>query len=420
MITIKYIIQSKRKNAPIYVYLSSGRGRLFKRRTRESINPDYWNTKKGAIKNLTSLKEADLNTLNEITDKLNRLRAYLFREFSNSPSGEITGDWLTERIEDFYNGKKSERLDYLSEYLNYYETEYLPSQKTMHKVRKQRFRNVIKRLKDFFSADLYKLRVRDLTALKLGQFSGYLETKGLSRNTAIDRIILVKFMLKHAPKLNIEVSRDLYEYQEKFSKTPTPYLTTEELERIKKLDLQDENLIIARDWLFVGCYTGQRISDFIRMSKEMITTIKGREYIVLTQEKTGANVMIPLHKEVEEVLSRYDGNFPPRRGQSTNHDTTILNDGIKELCRLAAINRLERGRIYDKEQKRYIHGTYPLYQIASSHICRRSFASNHYGKVPTPVIMSVTGHKQEKVFLNYIGVDDSTLSEQIFNYWDKI
>jgi len=30
MITIKYIIQSKRKNAPIYVYLSSGRGRLFK------------------------------------------------------------------------------------------------------------------------------------------------------------------------------------------------------------------------------------------------------------------------------------------------------------------------------------------------------------------------------------------------------
>ena len=168
MITIKYIIQSKRKNAPIYVYLSSGRGRLFKRRTRENINPDYWNTKKGAIKNLTSLKEADLNTLNEITDKLNRLRAYLFREFSNSPSGEITGDWLTERIEDFYNGKRSERLDYLAEYLNYYETEYLPSQKTMHKVRKQRFRNVIGGLRDFFSADLYKLRVRDLTALKLG------------------------------------------------------------------------------------------------------------------------------------------------------------------------------------------------------------------------------------------------------------
>ena len=185
------------------------------------------------------------------------------------------------------------------------------------------------------------------------------------------------------------------------------------------MDLEDERLRIGRDWLLIGCYTGQRISDFIRMEKSMINTIKGREYIILTQEKTSTNVVIPLHQEVKEILSRYKGNFPPRRGGSLNNDTAILNKQIRTLCKLAGIDRKERGRIYDPKQGRYIYGEYPLCQIASSHICRRSFASNHYGKVPTPIIMSITGHKQESTFLNYIGVDDSTLSEQIFNYWDK-
>ena len=366
MITIKYLIQSKSKTAPIYIYISAGRGKLYKRKTREMISPCHWNNKKGSVKTLTALPTETITALNETTERLNRLKAFLFREYNGSKD-EVCSEWLTEKIEEFYTGKKAQGFEYLSRYLGYFEREYLPSQKAMHKVRKQRFINLI----------------------------------GKSRSKGV------------------ELAGDLFDYHEKQDKTPTPYLTEEELKKIKSLDLEDERLRIGRDWLIIGCYTGQRISDFIRMDKSMINTIKGREYIILTQEKTSTNVVIPLHQEVKEILSRYNGNFPPRRGGSLNNDTAILNEQIKTLCKLAGIDRKERGRIYDPKQGRYIHGEYPLYQIASSHICRRSFASNHYGKVPTPIIMSITGHKQESTFLNYIGVDDSTLSEQIFNYWDK-
>ena len=34
---------------------------------------------------------------------------------------------------------------------------------------------------------------------------------------------------------------------------------------------------------------------------------------------------------------------------------------------------------------------------------RRSFASNYYGKIETPLLMHITGHSKESTFLTYIG-----------------
>ncbi len=41
---------------------------------------------------------------------------------------------------------------------------------------------------------------------------------------------------------------------------------------------------------------------------------------------------------------------------------------------------------FDEVKKRYINGEYPKHELVASHICRRSFASNHYATelYPTP------------------------------------
>ncbi|WP_241280109.1 hypothetical protein [Chryseobacterium cucumeris] len=44
----------------------------------------------------------------------------------------------------------------------------------------------------------------------------------------------------------------------------------------------------------------------------------------------------------------------------------------------------------------------------------------YYSKIPTAIIMSVTGHKTETEFLGYIGIDNNTLSEQMYSYWEKL
>ena len=40
-------------------------------------------------------------------------------------------------------------------------------------------------------------------------------------------------------------------------------------------------------------------------------------------------------------------------------------------------------------------GIYKKHELVSSHICRRSFATNLYGKIDTLTIMKITGHKTE-------------------------
>ena len=43
------------------------------------------------------------------------------------------------------------------------------------------------------------------------------------------------------------------------------------------------------------------------------------------------------------------------------------------------------------------------YVFVISHIMRRSFASNYYCKIETPLLMNITGHSKESTFLTYIG-----------------
>ena len=48
---------------------------------------------------------------------------------------------------------------------------------------------------------------------------------------------------------------------------------------------------------------------------------------------------------------------------------------------------------------------------------RRSFATNLYGKVPTVVIMAITGHTTEKSFLTYIKKPQRDFAEQLKKYY---
>ena len=50
---------------------------------------------------------------------------------------------------------------------------------------------------------------------------------------------------------------------------------------------------------------------------------------------------------------------------------------------------------------------------------RRSFASNLYGKVPTVVIMAITGHTTEGSFLTYIKKPQREFAEQLNQFYKR-
>ena len=57
------------------------------------------------------------------------------------------------------------------------------------------------------------------------------------------------------------------------------------------------------------------------------------------------------------------------------------------------------------ETRRKELGIFPKYELICAHDLRRSFATNYFGKVETPILMPITGHPKETTFLSYIGAN---------------
>lgn len=101
---------------------------------------------------------------------------------------------------------------------------------------------------------------------------------------------------------------------------------------------------------------------------------------------------VPLSKKVRAILEKRDGNFPRKISDQR------YNEYIKEVCKIAGLRKLIEGSKINPEIIRKEKGLFPKYELVTSHIGRRSFATNNYGKIPTSLLINVTGHSTETMF----------------------
>ena len=197
------------------------------------------------------------------------------------------------------------------------------------------------------------------------------------------------------------------------------YLTKEEVRSLYEMDLTgfDEEV---RDVFLIGCYTGQRISDYGRIDKSCIGyTSKGTKVIRLTQKKTKNRVVIPiLNPELETLLEKYDYNVPHIWDVSLNRSIKKICESLSETVpslkdkvktRLTKKERLmeEKSKEKGEELFEYDENGYvlkPRYQMVMSHSARRTCITLMYlsKMFTTPQMMSVSGHKKESHFKEYI------------------
>jgi len=97
-----------------------------------------------------------------------------------------------------------------------------------------------------------------------------------------------------------------------------------------------------------------------------------------------------------------------------------FNNHLKDLCKEAEIDQPTKGRKRNKETNLMQEGVYPKYELIGSHVCRRSFATNYYGKIPTPILIGITGHSTERMFLKYIGKIALDNAKQMYEYVNKL
>lgn len=405
MATIKFLIQSKSDTAGIYVRLKEGRTIDVKAKTNFIIDSEDWSQAKGQPKNL---KDESLKSIN---GELTALKSRLLTHYNNTGNKlEITTQWL----KDFINPPakaEAEVSDNLIQFIDHFNK--LKAQKVKPNTAKRNVatRNLVLKFQQYMKSEFF---VKDVDNQFIEKFEGFCLESAYSLNYIARAVKYLKTVCYNARLNNIETSPKIDHVKPKFEEIEKIYLAPEDLKKIKTKDFDTESLNNAKDWLIISCETGQRISDFMRFNKEMILNEKGKTYVEFTQVKTGKLMQIPLSQMVLEILKRRDGDFPKAISDQK------YNDYIKEVCKLAKINKKVKGSVIESlenKSKRKVAGVYEKHELVSSHIGRRSFATNNYGTIPVHILMYMTGHESERMFLEYIGKVDKHKAQEAAEYF---
>ena len=225
---------------------------------------------------------------------------------------------------------------------------------------------------------------------------------GYSDNYSGQIIKLLKIVLKETEKSGVEIHpyiRYMESFKQKSSERIIHTLTLEEIQKIKNITNLSDELENARKWFMIGLHCGQRVSDLLKLTPNQIRKNPYGIYIDFIQQKTEKAVTVGVvDKDVIGILL---GSFPKPV------QAPVFNSLIKELCRLAEINSQLMGYVTNTTTNRREKVVAPKYRFISTHIMRRSFATNYYGKIETPILMHITGHTKESTFLSYIGTQQN-------------
>lgn len=176
------------------------------------------------------------------------------------------------------------------------------------------------------------------------------------------------------------------------------FLTKERLEELCAHVFAGKNMQEAADIFIVGCLTGQRHSDYERITLKDIVVINGVEFIDVTQKKTLRHLYVPCDARVKAILAKYGGALP-------RMCLTVLNEKIKIVG--AEMGWTELVNV-DKEEKgmRYV-SQMPFYTQIGSHTARRTMLTQMYESgVSLANIMRVSGHTSELMLRKYLCLDD--------------
>lgn len=373
----------------------------------------FWDPKNEKIKNAYNFENRD-----KINAKLYNLKAKITNKFNfDNINGEvIDGQWLEIAINEAFNkksvvrGKIESWKVYLIDFCNYWTKEHGNKVNDL-----QSYENFVNHLTNFLkSNNQAKIKLKEVNHTTIEQFVDYMLSDNYSIQTTKRQATRFKFFLNRAENMNLEVNKNYKEpikiNQEK-EEVKEIYLNEIEIESIYNLDYSN-NLMLdnIRDNFIIGLCTGLRVSDF-NNNLNHTNFIDG--FIEIKTKKTSSNVAIPLHKYIVEILEKRNGNLPKKVND------VQFNESIKTVCQDAKINEKCVGYLFDAKAKRNKLGQHEKYLLVSSHICRRSFATNLFGKVPNYVIQAVGGWSTETMMLHYIKKSNREQAEELKKYWDK-
>jgi integrase len=423
MASIKFRLRSKAdKNVPIKVRLILGRGKQdLELNTGFSINPKDWSES-------TDLPKQNSAENKVIFNNLKKLEAFLFKSL-NIDMGEsvvIDSFWLNAKINECFERVLKTDEGIITNYIqNIIDTADTRKVKVkggykhgLSLSRKNSYIATKNTLKEFEVKIKKQIHFADINQTLLDKFENWLlKTKTYAVNTASKHIANIKTVCIEAENKGIQVNSYAKQITIVSESEYDRYIQTlsfAELDEIRKAEIKSEALLNARKWLLIGCEIGQRGGDLLNITPDNIRYKGGNMYLDIVQQKTKKPVTIGII--APHVIDIIENSFPYKIS------TQKLNDHIKKVCEIAKINTMTEGKIYDAKTGRKVFDKYEKHKLITTHSFRRSFCTNYYKRIPTPVLMGISGHSKESIFRVYINApeDNDENADLFMKFYNEI
>lgn len=414
MANFKFVIRNTDTEDGQTIYITSrfGRNEKLMYATPLKVEPVFWNEKEQRVKNSKYCSYKD-----EINGALNSLDA-LIKSFiakaAISDKTRITKDSLKELLDIHFRKQKESAYDFhrfFEAFIDNCDVRLSPR----HGGRTIEHRTKLEYARTYYYIQAYEkkkkvhLEFKNIDKVFLNDFVSFLKERNLSTNTIWHKVVSIKAVMKAANDEEVTDNTKYKQFKNVSEESQSVALNEKELEIISNYDFsRSPHLERTRDLFLVGCYTGLRFSDIIRIKEEHI---RGG-MLTIQQQKTDEFVTIPLHPVFLGIWRKYGGVLP------NNISNQRFNERLKAVCREAGLKERVMKSITKGGRKQTT--IYEKWQLVTSHTARRSFATNLYKSgFPSISIMQITGHKTESSFLKYIKVTKEEHAKMLLAHWQK-
>ncbi len=165
-----------------------------------------------------------------------------------------------------------------------------------------------------------------------------------------------------------------------------------------------------RDIFIFQCLIGCRVSDLLAMTPSNIDNGIVSYIPIKTRNERPVVVRVPLNQRAKALVEKYQG--VDRKGRLFPFiSSQRYDDSIKDVLRLCGIERMitKLNPVTGEEVQ------HPIWEVASSHMARRTFVGNLYKKLKDPKLVgSLSGHAENSTaFVRYREIDDDIKKEVV-------
>jgi integrase len=425
MANIKFLINKKTAGtrAQLSVRFYAGREHDYRVKTRIYVPVAMWQEQQQRLVIPRRFATEDTLFATEAQRQIDELTQFIFEQYS-AVGGKIDRNFLNYTVAKYY-GEPINEQETQNKAQNTSLEWYLDNYPTAHNLEPRTAARyaVLKRIVERYSEKHHPLYLHNLSVEDLERFEAYLrsgEDTQRCDNTIGHKMKCIRAVCNWARKRGEMQHYPFDNYRIKAEVYGTPnFLTLQERDAIYNTQIENPSLAVQRDIFIFQCHIGCRISDLYKLTEANIT--QDGNFIQYIQEKMRRSkpqtVRVPLTDTAKEIIERYrhrnrNNRLIDFRSKSNRLDVGLFpfiseqryNDAIKDILRLAGINRVVL--VYDPVTSK--NTPKQICDIASSHLARRTFMANVFKLTKSERITSAfTGHvENSKAFSRYTDVDD--------------